>query len=215
MRRLCLPVLLLATAVAAADPLPLFTHGDVSNWEYQSFDDIPETTYRQITTEDGDSVLQAEADGSASGFIMRRELSLSETPWLHFRWRVLQAGSNAAEKTRAGDDFAWRLYFVGKSGLEYRTLNLVIAHNAAAGESWESPYAGFLRDIRLVAAATHRDQDLGQWQTTTLNVGALWRDAFGEDSDIGLIGLMTDSDNTGTVMQVQYDSLFLSASEEL
>ena len=212
-------------AAAAQDVLPLLTDGNVGEWEYQTFDEIGETAYRRVLAEDanyrrlfdGDrhAVLDAKGEDSASGYTLRKEFSLADTPWLHFRWRVLHAGPNPAEKTRLGDDFAWRLYFVGQSGLTYRALNLVYAQNATIGENWESPYAGFLRDIRLHAAAVHTPQTLGQWQTTTINLGALWRETFGDDGEIGLVGLMTDSDNVGTLMHAQYGGIFLSAGETL
>lgn len=211
MRARCLLLAaLMALPAAAQEDLVLLANGNTGGWDYQMFDGIAETSYRAVAGEGGGKVLQATSRAGASGFTRQLEFNLYDTPWLHFRWRVLQAGANGAEKTRAGDDFAWRLYFVGKSGLEYRVLNLVYAQSAAVGEQWESPYAGFLRNIRLVAAAAHDPARLGQWQTSSVNLGELWRDTFADDGRIGLVGLMTDGDNSGIALQVEYGEITLS-----
>lgn len=210
MRRgaVCLASLLLALP-AAAESLTLFA-GDPSGWEYQTFDDIAETRYEQTVDEEGRAVLKAVSAGGASGYTRMLDISLDETPWLHFRWRVDAAAANDAEQTRAGDDFAWRLYFVGKSGLQYRSLNLVYSRNSPAGRRWESPYSGMLRDLQIYAAAAHDEAALGQWQTTAINVGELWRQTFDDEGAVGLIGLMTDGDNRGVTMQATYGDIVLS-----
>lgn len=203
----------LLSQTAAAQELPLLVNGDLSEWEYQTFDDIAETVYA-VTEESDARVISAESRAGASGYTLRRSFSLDDTPWLHFRWRVQAVGDNPNERSKKGDDFAWRLYFVGQEGVFYRALNLVYAQHAEPGEGWKSPYAGFFTDVRLHAAAVHDASALGEWQTTTINVGALWREAFDEIGSIGLVGFMTDGDNTGGVMRVQYGEIILSASEE-
>ena len=205
-------VALTLTASAAAEDITLFTGGDTSGWEYQTFSDIAETSYRPAATAEGLPVLTAASDTAASGYTRQLELSLYETPWLHVRWRVNRVAATAAdERTRAGDDFAWRLYFVGKSGLEYRALNLVYARQNAAGARWESPYAGMFRNIQLYALSAHTPDTLGQWQTSVINVGELWRDMFDDDGRVGLIGIMTDSDNAGGISRADYGEIILSA----
>lgn len=203
---LLLPAL---TSPAAADNITLLADGDTAAWEYQRFDDIAETDYRVETDPQlKRRVLVAHSDRGASGYIMQRRLDLQKTPWLHFLWKVDAIGKNAAEKEKSGDDFAWRIYFVDKSGLQYRSLIFVYAQNAAAGETWKNPYAGFLRDIHSYALAAGGSRT--HWQLSSVPVGRLWREKFNDDGDIGLVGIMSDGDNGGIVARARYGALVLS-----
>ena len=205
--------LLLATASsmpAAAQDLVLLQNGDMTNWEYQTFKDIPPTAYDHRVTDDDESslALYANSEQGASGYIRYQTIDLDATPWLQFRWRVDALALAGDETQKSGDDFAIRLYFVGQSGLQYYTLNLVYSQHANAGSTWVSPYAGFLRSITLYAFARHDPARLGQWQTTTINLAELWRQHYG-DAEIGLIGIMTDSDNTAGHARSHYANIHL------
>ena len=180
-------------------------------WEYQTFDGIKETTYRREKDQQlRRFVLNANSQSGASGFILKREIDLHKSPWLHFLWRVDHAGVHPAEKTRGGDDFAWRLYFVGKSGMRYHTLDFVYAQNAAVGEIWKSSYSNLFGDIYAYALAVGGAD--GVWRTSSVNVAEAWEALFDDGGKIGLIGLMTDGDSAGVEMRASYGLLVLSDS---
>ena len=199
---------------AAAENITLLADGNTDDWEYRAFDDIKETAYRAETDTDEQTALLADSNAGASGYILRRELDLDKTPWLHFLWRVDRVGDNPAEGTKAGDDYAWRLYFVGKSGITYRTLNFIYSQSAVANDTWESPYAGLFSDIYVYALAAHDPAAIGRWQTSRVNVQDVWRRLFGDDNTIGLVGLMSDGDSSGVIMQARYGKIVLSDSPD-
>src|SRR5690606_32244444 len=97
---------LLALPAVAADVEP----SDIPGWQQMVFSG--HTRWQQ-----GEECVQATAERSASGLI--REVTDIEVgrQQLAWGWRVdapLQPGNNAAEKTRAGDDFVARVYVVKK-----------------------------------------------------------------------------------------------------
>ena len=201
-----------AAQPAAAETITLFSGGDLSAWKYESFRGIAETTYR--TGEDaelGGAALFAESRAGASGYVLEAPLNLQKTPWLHFQWRIDEAGGGFDERKKDGDDFAFRIYFAARSGIKYRSLSLVRAQGRA-GESWASPYARWINDLRIVAVIGG-EEAAGKWRTTSVNLQKLWREQFGEDAKtLGLAGIMTDGDSAGVVMRARYGAMILSDS---
>ena len=212
MKRILAAAFCFAAAGAAAETVTLFSGGNLAEWEYHSFDGIAETTYRPAPDPElGGAALFAESRGGASGYILKTPLSLQKTPWLHFQWRVDEAGGGFDERKKNGDDFAFRIYFAARSGLTYKSLSLVRAQ-AAAGESWKSPHAKWFNDLRVVAVVGG-GAARGEWQTASVNLEKLWREQFGEDAPVlGLAGIMTDGDSAGVIMRARYGAAVLSGS---
>lgn len=204
---------LLLPLPALSETIELLPDGEPRGWEYQVFNEIKETSYHTEHNADlGQAVLVADSASGASGWTLRRNIDLTQTPWLHFLWRVDRVGENTAEKSRAGDDFAWRLYFLTKGIVRYRVLNFVYAQNAGMGERWDSPYATMLNETKIQAIAIHDGERLGEWRVSSVNLHEAWQAAFAETPTIRLVGLMTDGDNAGVTMQAQYGSIVLSDS---
>ena len=214
MIRYFLPLLLLPL-VAVAEKVTLFSAAALEEWEYQTFNDIKQTDYR-VEFDDtlNRPVLVANSRGGASGYTLQRDINLRETPWLHFLWRVDETAANDAEKEKSGDDYVWRIYFVGRSGIQYRSLNFVLSQTAAVGDIWKSPYAGFMRNLHIQALATDSDAAPGVWHTSRINVADAWQQVFEKEAAIGLVGLMTDGDSSGVTMRARYGEIILSDSPD-
>ena len=199
---------------AAAETVLLLPHGDLSAWEYRKFDGIAETRYESRFDESlGAAAVFAVGGESASGYTRKMEINAQKTPWLHFQWRIDAAAAGFDERTKGGDDFALRLYFAARDGLKYRSLSLVRA-NARRGESWESPHATWFNDLRIYAVIGG-DSAAGEWQTSAVNIAALWEKLFGAPPPVlRLVGLMTDGDSAGVQMRARYGAIVLSDSEQ-
>jgi hypothetical protein len=79
-------------------------------WRPLAFPRIERHTRYTPATEDGRPILRAESACAASGLLTPLAADLARTPLLRWRWRVDEALSHAGERTRAGDDFAARVY---------------------------------------------------------------------------------------------------------
>ena len=129
------PILLalsLAAVPVRAEPLVLTwpSPDDSGDWEEEEFEG--ETRYRVVEL-DGRRVLEAESVATASSLYLEREIDLTATPVLEWRWRIEKPLSLPDERIKDGDDFAARVYAVA-SGEGWFSLPITINY-VWAGEA--------------------------------------------------------------------------------
>lgn len=183
---------------------------DMLHWEERIFS--TSTEYRGVIL-DGERVVRARAQGSASALYQRRRVLLDRTPYLQWRWRIERTlGPHVNEHSREGDDFAARVYLVRNGGLSFwrtKVLNYVWSNSQPVGARWTSPMAGI--NTQVIAVDTG-DQHAGQWQLHTRDIRADWLAAFGEEIDrIDAVAIMTDTDNSDALLQAWYADIVFSA----
>lgn len=208
MNRLLALLLLLALAVpAAAQPLMVddFEHGLGPEWVVKSFKG--ETTYR-VVTDHGNRVLHADSRAAASGLVKTIDLDPREFPILSWRWKVAGTIARGDERTKAGDDYAARVYVIFPHWFfpKTRTLNYIWANRLPQGEFLPNAFTG---NAMMIAVQSGPD-NAGQWQSERRNIVDDYRRAFGEEPPrIGAVAIMTDTDNTGAAAMAWYDDLLL------
>lgn len=208
--------ILLATLASlpavAAEPI-VFEAGAIAEWPRRNFDG--EVTYR-LAEIGGRSAVEAIAEDGATALYHEVEVDLARTPVLEWSWRIddLPSGE-AGERTKAGDDYAARIYIVreGLFGkLSARALNYVWSRALPPGTEWPNAYT---QRNRMIAVASGAER-AGQWVTHRRDVRADWHAAFGEaPGHIHGICIMTDSDNTDSRARALYGRIrFLPAPED-
>jgi hypothetical protein len=187
-----------------------FTQG-LDGWKAREFNGV--TTYR-LATLDGEQVLEAHADSTATALFYEVRIDPAQTPWLSWRWRVESTlGPETDERRKSGDDYPARIYVVRSGGLAWwrtRALNYVWASGQPEGARWSSAYAG--DNVQLIALDSGAGR-AGEWVHHARDLRADWREAFGEELD-GLDGvaLMTDADDTGGSLRAWYADIRLSSA---
>lgn len=200
---------LLWAAAAGSEPLPAPTD---PAWQPLEFRNV-ETPTRYAAADDAPGVLEAEARCAASARVLPLEnVDLDATPILRWRWRVLRGLAGSDERTKAGDDFAARIYVMfrfepEKASLFERArrrlgeslvgtempgaaLSFVWTHAVAPGERWTSPYTAESKILALARGGA------GVWREESIDVIAAYREAFGgEPAEPMALGVMTDADN--------------------
>ena len=203
---------LLAVSLAApfvrAEPLVAgrFSAGDLAGWKTRKFEG--ETRYR-IVELDGRRVLEADSASSASSLYLDREIDLTRTPVLEWRWRIEKTPGLANERVKDGDDFAARVYAVapgrGIFGLPI-AICYVWAGSARAGDAWPNPFTSKV----MMFAVDSGDARAGTWRTHRRNVRADFQRLFGRDVDrLEGIAVMTDSDNSRHRARAWYGDIVL------
>ena len=200
-------LVVLALALPAhAGPLVLdwSSPGGIEGWEVEEFEG--ETRYRVVEL-DGRRVLQADSASSASSLYLEREIDLTETPILEWRWRIERPMALADERSKDGDDFAARLYVVapgeGLFGMP-RAINYVWANRAEVGESWPNPFTSRV----MMVAVESGERDAGTWRTHRRDVRADFLRLFGRRVDaLEGIAVMTDTDNSGQSARAWYGEI--------
>jgi len=206
--------------------------GALPGWQPYVFPRASRRTEYTLVEDEGRVVLRARADASMSGLVREQRVDLRQYPVLAWRWKVMSLPANADLSTRAGDDFAARLYLlfdlpdealsavdrvklamaraVWDARLPNATLCYVWDVRAPVGTIAPSAYTD---RVRMVVADTGPAL-LGKWVERERNVAADFRAAFGiEAPPVSAIVLAADTDNTGASTEAYFgDAAFRAAS---
>ncbi len=213
-----LPVGLFSTEPAGA--------GLPQEWEPLTFPKISKHTEYTLVAEDGQTVVKAVSQGSASGLIRRIQIDPESWPVLSWRWKVANI-YNAGDVTRKqGDDYPARIYVTfqydpDESGVFERlrygaakaiygdyppaaAINYIWASRAPEGTAVPNPYS----DKAMMIAVESGDQAAGRWVSERRNILEDFRRVFGKaPPPISGVAIMTDSDNTGESATAWYGDI--------
>lgn len=184
---------------------------DFDSWQERSFSG---NTNYTVTAGDGQSpVLKAETQGNASAFYRQGHIDLDATPCLSWRWRIqATTAANLDERSKAGDDFAARVYVVKRGGLAFwrtKTINYVWSGSEPVDQRWPNAYAG---DNAIMWSLNSGNDEAGTWVTHSRDIQQDWQRAFSESIDqLDGIAIMTDGDDSGSELNASYMDLHFSA----
>ena len=195
--------------ISATKNISNFSQDQLNGWQEKDF--RGKTSY-QVIELDGERVLQAISRNSASGLYKKIRIDLHKYPYLNWRWRIENRIETDDERTRAGDDYAARIYLVVDGGLLFwktRALSYVWAKQAEKGTVWNNAYAG--KSARMMALKSALDSTAA-WYTEKRNVYEDLKQVFGEDIPaIDAVALMTDTDDSGSSALSYYAEIYFSA----
>jgi len=185
-----------------------FSAGDLAGWEPKEFKGL--TAYSLVEM-DGRKVLKAVSEASASALIREIKADPAKTPMLSWSWKIEGTLPGGDGRSKAGDDFAARVYVVFPSFFFWNTraLNYVWANKLPVGRTWPNAFAG---DNVMMMAVNSGNGQAGQWVDHRRDLAADFRRCFGEEPPgIGAIAVMTDSDNTKGGAVAYYGDITLSS----
>lgn len=195
-------------AESATQTIGSFASGSIRGWKPLTFKG---ETHYQIVLDGDQQVLRADSSASASGLIVKKRIDLTRTPYLTWRWKIAEQTKSNRETTRAGDDYAARIYVIIDGGLLFwksRALNYVWAYGSPTGTIWPNAFAG---DNAIMMALRSQYDPINVWHTEKRNVLEDLKQVFGENIRyIDAVALMTDSDNTGVAITAYYGDIVFS-----
>jgi len=201
-------------------------------WEPVKISDKKKPTAYTLVDDAGTVVLHAKADAAASAVAQFTVFDVRSAPVIEWRWKVSSLIEGADNHVAAKEDSPVRLllafdgdktqlsfgeravYYLAKqlSGRElpFALLQYVWANRAPVGTVIEHPYTS---RVRMIVAASGT-QGVGAWHTLTRNVYEDYRRAFGDAPGrlVG-IGVLTDTDNTGSSVEAWYGDIRLRAAD--
>lgn len=224
---LCLLLCCVAVPAQADDAGVAFSAGKPGGalpggWQNRPVVSGKKPTHYALVASNGTTVLQADANGSASGLVHDGDVDLSSTPVVAWRWKVDAAIPGADNSVADKEDAPARLvfFFDGRSG------NLSIGERAealaasAAGE--KLPYATLMyiwttsAPVGTVIANPHTSRvqmivvggEPGKWQSLRRNVASDFQKVFHEaPGKLTGYGILTDTDNTGANARAWYGDI--------
>jgi len=203
-------------------------------WAVQQLDDKIAPTRYALRLWDGVPAIEAQAKKSMALLGRPVEVDLARTPFLCWQWRVDAPLRTADMKTRAGDDYAARVYVsfaIPPDQMSFGTrTKLSIARSiwgdhvpdAALNYVWDNTHpVGTLADN----AYTERSRmwvlrsgggEAGRWVHERRDLRADFRRAFGAiDGRVTGIAVAADTDNTGEEARAGFAEIrFVSAETE-
>ncbi len=172
-----------------------FSAGDLAGWKDQTIWNTKKTGYSFIK-ENGKSVMVGKSVNAASGLLHKVVVDPKKYPVIRWSWKIDHTVKKGNERSKAGHDFAARLYVVFPRGLfsQTRAIEYVWGNVMTKGEFLRSPYT----NNAVMIAVNSGDELVGKWVTNRRNYVEDYRTAFGEEPPkVGAVAIMTDSDNTG------------------
>lgn len=181
-------------------------------WRERVFGDRRNTF--ELAVEGHELVLQVTSERAAAGMWRPLTLDPARVATVSWRWKVAAPiPDNSRERSRAGDDYAARLFvtFEGEPfSRRSRALCYVWAATEAAGSVFRSPYA---RNVAMVVLQRGGRQ-AGRWVREERNVVADYWAAFGEaPSRVTGVALMVDTDDTQSRAVAWFDGISLVLTE--
>ena len=231
-------VLMLVCVAAQAEPIWVgkflpSAEGLPPPWKVEQLNkDIPPTSYKAREW-DGVQAIEAHAIKSMALLARSLEVDLARTPILCWRWRIDAPLKRADMKTKAGDDYAARVYLsftVPPESLGLGTrMALGLARSmrgnsvpdAAVNYIWDNrhdigtwqanAYTERARMLVLRSGAT----DAGRWVDERRDVSADFLKAFGHaPAKLTGLAIASDTDNTGEEAHAGFaDFHFVAANE--
>ena len=192
---------------------------------YRLFRFKPLTLYH-LERDGGTTVVRATANSSASGIEHAVSIDVHEYPVAEWRWKVPKLIADADNTQPAHADAPARVIFTFEGGRDrlpdHEQLNYDLA-KALTGNPL--PYATLMyiwepdrkegdiithyntTRVKMVIAG-NSDLDLSRWHDKKVNVLEDYRRAFGEEPPrLRSVGIMSDSDNTGTSVEAFYGDI--------
>ena len=183
-----------------------------------------------LAADDGVTVLRVHAESAAGAASFALRALPEHTPLLAWRWKVERAVASADPRTRAGDDFAARVYvffdvpegdlpilarlrvqlarLLYGAELPTAALCYVWDNRAPPGSAFWSAYTDRVRVVVLQSGNTRA----GRWLEERRDVAADFREAFGAAAPaITGIAAGADTDQTGERVTAWFGDFRLGA----
>lgn len=207
---LCAFLASIGDALAGSLMIGQFSAKDLSGWESKEF--AGDTIY-SLTRLDGQDVLKAVSDNSASGLFKKIKIDIKKTPYLNWRWRIENRLTPLIETEKSGDDYSARIYIVVSTGIFFwqtRALNYVWSSQAAPASNWPNAFAP--NNARMIAVRTS-DHKLATWYHEKRNIYQELKQWLGDEViAIDAIAIMTDTDNSHSHATAYYGDIYFSSN---
>jgi hypothetical protein len=151
-----------------------------------------------------ETYLEATATKSAVAIAKEFGYDPKEYPFLQWQWRALVLPKGGDERFKKTGDSAAGIYVIFEGFLRPDTLKYVWSSSLPVGTTLESPYNSKVKVVVL----RNQSSSLGEWVSESVNVYEDYKRLFGrEPKPVQAIGILSDSDNTGSQAVAHYKGI--------
>jgi hypothetical protein len=201
-----------------------------AGWETVKITDQKKPTEYTLISNDGHTVLQARADGAATGLAQRIPIELDKWPVVEWRWKIDRLIASADNTKSNKEDSPVRLVFEfdgDKKKLSFGDRAALSLSESVSGR--EAPYAQLMyiwsnsapvstiipnpRTTRVqMIVASSGAGGVGQWQSLSRNLREDYKRVYNEEpGKLTAYGVLTDTDNTGESVTAWYGDILFKA----
>jgi hypothetical protein len=199
---------------AQVQPLPPFAAG-LEQWKQVSLNDQVAPNIFVARLWDGRQAIEIQSSNSMSLLATEVAVDLLQTPYLCWWWRVDGALKTADMQSKAGDDYAARLYISVQLPPDQigfgRRLQLGLARaiwgdnvpDGAVNYVWDNTHpigheqANAYTDLARMLVLQTGNTEAGRWVAQYRNVREDIARLFGSDAKVVQVAITADTDNTG------------------
>jgi len=157
-----------------------------------------------------EAYLEANAVNSAVAIAKEFAYTLNEYPYLKWQWRAVKLPQGGDERFKETGDSAAAIYVIFEAFIRPDTIKYVWSTSLPLGTTTQSPYNSKTKIVVL----QNQHSPLDQWIAETVDVCADYKRLFGKEPEqVQAIGLMSDSDNTGSVAIAHYRGIAVSTDK--
>lgn len=201
-----------------------------TGWKHQVLPKVKQANRFAIVADEGVPVLQINSNASASSWLAPLEVPPAQAASLRWRWKVSQSLAASDLRSKAGDDYAARLYvtfdlplerlsgldqlriesarLISGTDIPAASLCYVWGHAQPVGAHGPNPYTDRVHMKVLDSGAQHA----GQWRELRVNLAQDWAQAFGGPMPpVNGIALSADTDNSGSSVQAWFGDVRFEA----
>ncbi len=198
-------------------------------WQPLTFKKISRHTVYRLVTQDGRTAIEARSEKSASGLLRPLKIDPHDYPVIRWTWKIPRPLDGSRVSSKAGDDYAARIYVTFAFDPKRAGFWKRLAHKAASSSAgrqlpgsaliyvWSAndppglivpnPYSS---EIKMVVVRSGKAM-AGKWVQERRNIVEDYRRAYGtEPGEISAVAIMTDTDNTGESTVAYYGDIVLS-----
>ena len=200
-------LILTGDASYGADQLTVgdFSTSGLGGWQEKSFKGHNDYHLIENNTR---KVIEVSSHGTASALIRKITFSPDEYPILRWSWKIAATLPSGDERTKAGDDYAARVYvvFAGKHFWETRAIVYIWANRLEK----DSVIANAFTANAMMVAVQSGNKEAGKWMSQERNLLNDYQQLFGSHpGEAEAVAIMTDTDNTGEKATAWYGDISL------
>ena len=183
----------------------------LKRWEEKTFKG--QTNY-QVLQRDHQSFLQTSSNDSSSGLYKKVNYRVTPDLYLSWKWKPVVFPRKREPNrlsNKAEDDFAARIYliFLGSNFFRSDVIEYVWDEKISTGTTVASPYSERVKLFVVRSGAPSEEN--GGWREEERNIYEDYWQLFKKEParPLGVIALMSDSDNTGTRSEADFGEIIL------
>jgi hypothetical protein len=159
---------------------------------------------------DADSCLKLRSVKSSFGLERKVDLDPSQTPWLHWKWKVTQLPAGGDFRRAASDDQAAQVLVAFD---DKRILTYIWDSTAPKGAMQSASSIPFVRIYAVVCRSG--EAEANQWLSENRNVAADYERAYGKPAPrVKGVRLQINSQHTGTVAESYFGEVTFRSTPE-